>query len=789
MKAKILSLLFAISVIAVIIISAEGSSEIGIIKKDEISSSSDYFNSYRFILEGKADMPKELVFQGCKIVHKLRDGISIECKRDINIPEARKSRIFRITDLEADMQIMAYDVWQEGYKGDGVTVVVLDTGIDSSHSELASHIAGCKNFVSGESCDDYNGHGTHVAGIITADGIKYVDGNKATGASPNALVYMLKVCGSDGFCLEDDMMAAMEYAVNNIDAKIMSISIGGGNFGSHCDYDPLAAKVNWVSDNGYLVVVASGNEGSGVSSPACASKAIAVGAVDKDGVLQDWSNRGSALDIVAPGASILSTYSCTAAGDCSKEWYAYSSGTSMAAPHVSAVAALLLNANPLATASDIRNALLSNADPATCIECRLRFGGRCFFYSERTCKSEEAGSGIVNAYKAYQYIKETAPECSADSDCDDGLFCNGQESCINGACVSGNEPDCSFLDSQCSYGVCDESSKSCVSKPRPNGTACDDGLFCTVGDACSGGACIGSARACDDGNECTSDFCDEESDACIFQNLPDGTSCDDGLFCTVNDACVSGICAGNNRTCDDGISCTNDFCDEETDSCSYVPDNSLCDDGVYCNGEEICDPQAGCIAGNAPICDDSNECTTDSCGYSEDMCIYSPVPDETPCSDGICCSGSCSQPACSTDSDCDDGNACTADICENAGTCNAQCSYEEITVCISGDGCCPSGCTYSEDTDCERKSVVCWEGRNRFVSSSPQQLSKFCKCASGEYGYTRYSGSWGWRAYKYIDASNNEIWDVKQATEFYPAYRVKCPDGKWYYASSTHYYP
>jgi subtilisin family serine protease len=328
--------------------------------------------------------------RGCQIRHRLRRSASFECPQavisDLNVREAR---IFHIIDLEANQQINADQVWFQGFDGTGVNVVVLDTGVDGTHIELSDSIMDCVNFVSGENCNDLSAHGTHVSGIISANGeFKNIVGNNdATGVSPGTGIYMLKVCNSGGSCYEDDMMAAMEYAVNNIaDSMIMSISIGGGNFGSHCDSDPLAAKVNWVVDNGYTVVVASGNDGAGVSSPACASKAIAVGAVNKSDVLASWSNIGSALDIVAPGVSILSTYSCLASGaNCGSYWYALFSGTSMATPHVAGVVALLKQLDPTLTDNQIKNALYNTA---------VDLG-----YS-----SQDQGNGRVDALAAFNYI-------------------------------------------------------------------------------------------------------------------------------------------------------------------------------------------------------------------------------------------------------------------------------------------------------------------------------------------------------------------------------------------------
>ena len=187
----------------------------------------------RVIVDSATDYKiEELREKGCVLRHKLRNFASFECPQNVQISGVRQARIFKIVDLQASQQIGADDVWEVGINGNGVDVVVLDTGIDSKHIELNDSIKDCVSFVSGENCDDYNGHGTHVAGIITANGVYLINGNYATGVAPGAGIYMLKVCNAGGVCYEDDMMAAMEYAVS-LDAEVMSISIGGGNYGRY----------------------------------------------------------------------------------------------------------------------------------------------------------------------------------------------------------------------------------------------------------------------------------------------------------------------------------------------------------------------------------------------------------------------------------------------------------------------------------------------------------------------------------------------------------------------------
>lgn len=560
--------------------------------------------------------------KGCLVRHRLRKETSFDCPKEI-VPKlkVREARVYHIMDLEADKQIGADLVWAEGIDGSGVNVAILDTGIQFDHPELADSYMGGYDFVDNDEIpEDPHGHGTHVAGIITGNGVSQIASNYATGVAPGAGVYMLRVCDANGYCMEDDIMAAMEYAVYNLtDIKIMSISLGGGLYtGENCDTDPLAQKVNWVVENGITVAAAAGNDPRGVSSPGCASGAIAVGAVDKEGYVPDWSGRGKALDIVAPGVDILSSYSCLAVGDCTKIWYAYMSGTSMATPHIAGTVALLLQANPSLTINKIKDALYTTADPARC--CRRYWRGICI--RPLMCTPDEEGAGIVNAYEAYLAVKPVAA-CFVNADCDDG------NPCTNDICVN-----------------------------------------------------PGTAEA----------YCENMA-------VADGTACDDGQFCTVDDVCTAGVCSGEVRNCSDGVDCTVDSCDETNDVCVNTPDNSYCQDGLFCNGEEVCDVSLGCQPGTPVYCNDDNECTVDNCNEESDACEYINIPDNTECSGGICCSGTCTVPVCSADIDCNDNNPCTIDTCIDAKLCSASCSYTTITECINGDGCCPAGC-YEIDTDC-----------------------------------------------------------------------------------------
>ena len=131
-------------------------------------------NSYKRIIEEDIQEKEIKSFKdkGCLIKHKVNNFVSFDCpKNSILSDSARESRVFTIKDISSDIQIDADLVWSDSIEGSGVPVVILDTGIDSSHFELTDSIIGQKDFVDNDdSAQDLNGHGTHVAGIIKANG-------------------------------------------------------------------------------------------------------------------------------------------------------------------------------------------------------------------------------------------------------------------------------------------------------------------------------------------------------------------------------------------------------------------------------------------------------------------------------------------------------------------------------------------------------------------------------------------------------------------------------------------
>ncbi|MFN2377891.1 MAG: hypothetical protein ABR538_15255, partial [Candidatus Binatia bacterium] len=224
--------------------------------------------------------------------------------------------------------------------------------------------------------------------------------------------------------------------------------------------------------------------------------------------------------------------------------------------------------------------------------------------------------------------------------CQDGLFCTVDETCTDGVC-GGGVPNTCDDENSCTTDTCKEANDTCQHANASNGTPCDDGSLCTTGDTCTSGVCAGGpAVTCNDDNACTDDACNPATGLCDFTN--NAAPCDDGLFCTSNDACSGGVCTGGAApSCDDGDSCTVDVCDEEADSCGVggtAPDGTPCDDGLFCTVDDAC--TAGACVGPNPnpnLCDDSNVCTSDSCNEGNNSCKNTNANNGGSCDDGFPC--------------------------------------------------------------------------------------------------------------------------------------------------------
>ncbi len=274
--------------------------------------------------------------------------------------------------------------WRSDVEAEPVVVAVIDSGVDYAHPDLAGQLWQNRAELEGKSGvdddgngyvddvigwdftdapglpgqgdylqrdadpSDESGHGTHVAGIIAAA----VDNETGiSGVAGNARVMALRAgfnLPGGGYLEDDDLAAAILYAVDN-GARVINMSWG----------DPSGAPVlrdaiRYAESADVVLVAAAGNEGEdAVFYPARFSQTIAVGATASEGQVLAFSNYGPSIDVVAPGQAILSLFPGGT--------YGPRSGTSMAAPHVAGLAALLLGRQPAWTAERVRDALRASA--------------------------------------------------------------------------------------------------------------------------------------------------------------------------------------------------------------------------------------------------------------------------------------------------------------------------------------------------------------------------------------------------------------------------------------------
>ena len=296
--------------------------------------------------------------------------------------------------------------------GSSVVVAVIDTGIASTHTDLAANLfADGYDFISsvavagdGDGLDDNpedNGstfHGSHVAGTIAAS----TNSVGGVGVAFNSKIMPLRALGIDGSGNDSDIAEAILYAAQEANtspeipsqmAAVINLSLGGPGFSNS-----LKSAIDTAVSKGVIIIAAAGNENTSVPSyPAAFSNVISVSAVGQTKELAPYSNFGSTISVAAPGGNmqedangdgnvdgILSTVNASS--------YAWFQGTSMAAPHVAGVAALMKSAKPALNATEFNSLLVSGM-----ITDDLGATGR----------DDQYGYGLINAAKAMTALNET----------------------------------------------------------------------------------------------------------------------------------------------------------------------------------------------------------------------------------------------------------------------------------------------------------------------------------------------------------------------------------------------
>ena len=312
------------------------------------------------------------------------------------------SKVFKCMDL-ARLAADGDLVHEAGYSGRGVGIAVLDTGV-YPHQDLirpTNRIIGFKDFINNRTQPyDDDGHGTHVAGIAAGSGFT---NERYKGVAPEANIIGVKVLDENGSGKTSDIIAGIQWVVDNRSAyniKVMNMSFGSSADTSYQN-DPLAKAAAAAVASGITVVVSAGNSGPNprtITTPATAPSVISVGAVDdnrtstySDDFVADFSSRGPAIgniqkpDVVAPGVDI------TSLSNKGPTSYATHSGTSMAAPMVAGVAALIYEKEPQLSPSQIKSRIMSTA---------IRIDGS---------RSAE-GAGIISIKKALGMQEIPLPE-------------------------------------------------------------------------------------------------------------------------------------------------------------------------------------------------------------------------------------------------------------------------------------------------------------------------------------------------------------------------------------------
>jgi serine protease AprX len=325
----------------------------------------------------------------------------------------------------AIVEVGAPEVWRQlGVTGRGVGVAILDSGI-APHPDLAGRIVAAVDFTSGDNSGtlvppaDPGGHGTHVAGLVAGDGTS--SGGAYAGVAPGANLIDVRVIAAHGSTNVSTLIAGMQWVLAHradYNIRVVNLSAGGPATTTYRN-DPLATAAEVLVFAGITVVVSAGNEGPKqrtITSPGIDPYVITVGGIDDSGTtttvdddLASWSSRGltpidglAKPDVVAPGRKVVSLRSpgsrldqelpdrLVVGLDPLAPAYFLLSGTSMAAPIVTGVVALMLERSPALTPEQVKNRLKGTATA-------LPFGS-----------PETTGSGLVDAPAAVAATDQTA---------------------------------------------------------------------------------------------------------------------------------------------------------------------------------------------------------------------------------------------------------------------------------------------------------------------------------------------------------------------------------------------
>ncbi len=629
--------------------------------------------------------------------------------------------------------------------GAGVRVCVVDSGINQTHPAFSGAVAAQRDFVDDDAiAQDTNGHGSNVAGIVAARGAQ-------PGVAPGASLLVARVLDGSGSGFHADVIAGIEWCTLDAAGQVLNLSLGGTTFLGTCDDEVMAEAVNASVDHGVVNVVAAGNDGlNGLGTPACARRAIVVGATyDGPQPEQRWcltagcgrsctdtniiadkrvcfSNTSVRVDVMAPGSAILAP-GHIGSGNASL------SGTSQATPHVAGLIARLLGDRPELRPNHVRRWLQGNA----------------------------LDLGTPGFDLAFAHGRIDAVTTLADTR---AVTCSGEG--LVAACDDGDP---------CTHDLCEAG--FCVRRAR-----CDDGAGATL-DTCDAGRCTHTAAVVDDARACTTDSLDAclgplhapanaacHSSCATAVPLPIGVSMTGttvgasrsiATTCTGSNAvggnvvyrmdldpaqpvsvavaptsawspaiyllasssagscdvggCVAGANAGGSGVTETltnlrvpvagtyylvvdatTTASSGTFTITTTATCDPEDEGLPCDDGNACTGADVC--AAGVCVGGAP----PPACRVDDDCVDGDLCNG----DER-CSDGICTPG--------TTLVCDDGDGCTNDACDPLTGCTTT-PAANGTSCSDGDRC--NGVETCQGGTCRAGDALSCNDRNACTSDT-----------------------------------------------------------------------
>jgi subtilisin family serine protease len=241
-------------------------------------------------------------------------------------------------------KIQAPSAWDTTTGSNNIVIAILDSGMESTHADLAANAVAGYNFYDNNSdTSPIDTHGTSVAGIAAAVGNNSIG---VSGVTMNCKLMPLRITDTNGFALFSTMATAVTYAANN-GARVANLSFGAK------DSLSVSNAAKYLSSLGGVLVISSGNETTFDATPENPYELV-VGATDQNDVLATWSNTGNNQDLVAPGVTIKTTTLGSS--------YGSGTGTSFSSPVVAGVAALVMACNPVLTGPQVQAILKSTAD-------------------------------------------------------------------------------------------------------------------------------------------------------------------------------------------------------------------------------------------------------------------------------------------------------------------------------------------------------------------------------------------------------------------------------------------